>query len=139
MRHPCLVDMVEDVIGSDILCWIAILWTKEPGAESFVGWHQDFTYWGLDNRELVTVWVALFEASEQAGCISVLPASHHQTFNNDGTYDINNLLTRGQHIHDIDPTPTSWRIMPDRPTLCAASSTTGPTLPAPACNPAASE
>ena len=46
MRHPTLVDMVEDLIGPDILCWNAIFWIKEPGAVSFVGWHQDKDYWG---------------------------------------------------------------------------------------------
>ncbi len=103
MRHPRLVDMVEDLIGPDILCWNAIFWIKEPGAGSFVGWHQDVTYWGLDNRDLVTVWVALSNAGENAGCMSVLPGSHNQTLNHDETYDADNLLTRGQHIRDIDP------------------------------------
>ncbi len=106
MRNPRLVDMVEDLIGPNILCWNAIFWIKEPGAGSFVGWHQDVTYWGLDNRELVSVWVALSDASEQAGCMSVLPGSHEQTLNHDETYDANNLLTRGQHIRDIDPAET---------------------------------
>lgn len=113
MRNPLLVDMVEDLIGPDILCWNAIFWIKEPGAGSFVGWHQDVAYWGLDNRELVTVWVALSNADEQAGCMSVLPASQHQTLNHDETYDADNLLTRGQHIDDIDPADTV--AMPLRP------------------------
>ena len=106
MRKPGLVDMVEDLIGPDILCWNAILWIKEAGADSFVGWHQDVTYWGLDNRELVTVWVALSEASEEAGCLRVLPGSHRQTLEHEETYDADNLLTRGQHIDDIDPADT---------------------------------
>lgn len=113
MRHPNLVDMVEDLIGPDILCWNAIFWIKEPGAGSFVGWHQDVTYWGLDNRELVSVWVALSEASEQAGCMSVLPGSQRLTFDHDETYDADNLLTRGQHINQIDPADTV--AMPLRP------------------------
>ncbi|MEM7324423.1 MAG: phytanoyl-CoA dioxygenase family protein [Actinomycetota bacterium] len=106
MRHPRLVDAVEDLIGPDILCWNAIFWIKEPGAESFVGWHQDSTYWGLDNRELVSVWVALSVADETAGCMRVLPGSHRVTLNHDETYDPDNLLTRGQHINDIDPGDT---------------------------------
>lgn len=113
MRNPRLVDMVEDLIGPDILCWNAIFWIKEPGAGSFVGWHQDVAYWGLDNRELVSVWVALSDAGEQAGCMSVLPGSHRQTLHHQETYDENNLLTRGQHIRDIDPTATVT--MPLRP------------------------
>ncbi|MEL6983290.1 MAG: phytanoyl-CoA dioxygenase family protein, partial [Actinomycetota bacterium] len=83
MRNPSLVDMVEDLIGPDILCWNAIFWIKEPGAGSFVGWHQDVTYWGLDNRELITVWVALSDASEEAGCMRVLPGSHQLTLSHD--------------------------------------------------------
>ena len=113
MRSPRLVDMVEDLIGPDILCWNAILWVKEPGAGSFVGWHQDVTYWGLDNRELVTVWVALSNADEEAGCLRVLPGSHRTTFEHDETYDPDNLLTRGQHINGIDPADTV--AMPLRP------------------------
>lgn len=106
MRNPTLVDLVEDLIGPDILCWNAIFWIKEPGTGSFVGWHQDVTYWGLDNKELITVWVALSDASEEAGCMRVLPGSHEITFSHDETYDPDNLLTRGQHITDIDPDET---------------------------------
>ena len=113
MRHPTLVDAVEDLIGPDILCWNAIFWIKEPGAGSYVGWHQDVTYWGLDNRELVSVWVALSDASEQAGCMRVLPGSHRLTLNHDETYDPDNLLTRGQHIGDIELADTV--AMPLRP------------------------
>jgi hypothetical protein len=113
MRNPRLVDMVEDLIGPDILCWNAIFWIKEPGAGSFVGWHQDVTYWGLNNRELVSVWVALSEADERAGCMSVLPGSHRQTLSHDETYDEDNLLTRGQHIRDINADDTV--AMPLRP------------------------
>ncbi len=113
MRTPTLVDAVEDLIGPDILCWNAILWIKEPGTGSFVGWHQDVTYWGLDNRSLVTVWVALSEASEAAGCLSVLPGSHRSTLDHTETYHADNLLTRGQHIDDIDPADTV--AMPLRP------------------------
>lgn len=102
MRNSLLVDMVEDLIGPDILCWNAILWIKEPKSGSFVGWHQDVTYWGLDNRDLVTVWVALSQADERAGCMSVLPGSHQTTLEHDETYDAENLLTRGQHIPEID-------------------------------------
>lgn len=102
MRHPRLVDAVEDLIGPDILCWNAVFWIKEPGAGSYVGWHQDVTYWGLDNRELVSVWVALSDASEEAGCMRVLPGSHRRTLTHDETYEADNLLSRGQHIADVD-------------------------------------
>lgn len=113
MRDARIVDAVEDLIGPDILCWNAIFWIKEPGSGSFVGWHQDVTYWGLDNRELVTVWVALSNADEQAGCMRVLPRSHQTDFEHDETYDADNLLTRGQHIPDVTESDTV--AMPLRP------------------------
>ncbi len=106
MRDERLVDMVEDLIGPNILCWNAIFWIKEAGTESFVGWHQDATYWGLDNRELVSVWVALSNATEEAGCMRVLPGSHRTELDHDETYNKANLLTRGQDIRGIDEAVT---------------------------------
>jgi ectoine hydroxylase-related dioxygenase (phytanoyl-CoA dioxygenase family) len=38
--------------------------------------------------------------------MSVLPGSHRQTLDHDETYDGDNLLTRGQHIDEIDPADT---------------------------------
>ena len=48
MRHETLLDAVEDLIGPDILCWNSIFWIKEANSPSYVGWHQDLEYWGLD-------------------------------------------------------------------------------------------
>ena len=55
MRHETIVDAVEDLIGHDLLCWNTLFWVKEEGSDSFVSWHQDLRYWGLDTSELVTV------------------------------------------------------------------------------------
>ena len=76
MRNEQILDAVEDLIGPNILCWNTIFWIKEARTPSYVGWHQDLTYWGLDNDELVSVWVALSPASEASGCMSVIPGSH---------------------------------------------------------------
>jgi non-heme Fe2+,alpha-ketoglutarate-dependent halogenase len=102
MRDDQVLDAVEDLIGPNILCWNTILWIKEPQTASYVGWHQDLSYWGLDNDELVTVWVALSPASEASGCMSVIPGSHHQLLQHDETWNKDNLLTRGQEL-SIDP------------------------------------
>ena len=98
MRHSPLLDAVEDLIGPNILCWNTIFWIKEPRTESYVGWHQDLQYWGLDNDELVSVWVALSPATEDSGCMSVIPGSHRELLDHDETYHANNLLTRGQEL-----------------------------------------
>ena len=59
VRHPKVLDAVEDVIGPDILCWTTNFFIKEPGSPGFVSWHQDAAYWGLEPEEVVTAWVAL--------------------------------------------------------------------------------
>ena len=73
-RNPRILDAVEDLIGPDILVWTSTFFIKEPNSPTFAAWHQDSTYFGLSPHEQVTAWVALTDASEQAGCIEVLPA-----------------------------------------------------------------
>jgi len=99
MRHAKILDAVEDLIGPDILCWNTLFWIKESGSESFVSWHQDLNYWGLDNSELVTVWLALSPASLESGCMRVLPRSHfEELMPHQDRYDDANMLTRGQEV-----------------------------------------
>ena len=78
MRHRVLADAVEDLIGPDILCWNTAFWIKEAQTPTYVGWHQDLQYWGLDNDKLVSVWVALSPATVESGCMKVIPGSHKQ-------------------------------------------------------------
>ena len=99
MRHEKILDAVEDLIGPDILCWNTFFWIKEPLSESFVSWHQDLRYWGLDTDKLVSVWLALSPATLDTGCMRVLPGSHKaDLLPHTDEYKQHNLLTRGQEI-----------------------------------------
>jgi non-heme Fe2+,alpha-ketoglutarate-dependent halogenase len=71
-RHPRILDRVEDLIGPDILIFTSTFFIKEPHSPTIAAWHQDSTYYGLEPKEEVTVWVALTEASEEAGCMDAL-------------------------------------------------------------------
>lgn len=103
MRHDRILDCVEDLIGPDILCWNSWFWIKEANSSSYVSWHQDSQYWGLNTDKLVTAWLALSPASEASGCMSVLPGSHLDlAMTHEDLYHDDNLLTRGQEIVDID-------------------------------------
>ena len=108
VRHPKILDVVEDLVGPDILCWGSIFWTKEARSASFVSWHQDITYWGLTDGDVVNVWVALSTANEITGCMSVLPGSHLQPpLPHDDRYHEDNMLTRGQEISvEVDSSKT---------------------------------
>ena len=99
IRHPKILDAAEDLIGPDILCWNSIFWIKEAGANSFVSWHQDVTYWGLDRNDVISAWIALSPATEASGCMRVLPGSHDRDpLPHADRYHEDNMLTRGQEI-----------------------------------------
>ena len=72
IRHPRILDAVEDLIGPDILVWTSTFFIKEPHSPTFAAWHQDATYFGLEPKESVCAWVALTDASQEAGCMEAL-------------------------------------------------------------------
>jgi hypothetical protein len=72
IRHPRILDAIEDVIGPDILVWTSTFFIKEPHSPTFAAWHQDGTYFGLEPQEQVCAWVALTEATAEAGCMEML-------------------------------------------------------------------
>jgi hypothetical protein len=98
VRHPGLLDAVEDVIGPDILCWNSSFFTKEGRSPGFVSWHQDATYWGLSEPDVVTAWVAFTESSPANGNMRVIPGSHRAPVPHADTFHPDNLLSRGQEI-----------------------------------------
>ena len=103
VRHPKILDMVEDLIGPNILCWTTHWFIKEAGSPKFVSWHQDNNYWGVETEDLVSVWLALSPATMASGCIRVLPGSHKQApLEHVDTWAEDNMLTRGQSIDGMD-------------------------------------
>ena len=72
IRHPRILDAIEDVIGPNILVWTSTFFIKEPHSPTFAAWHQDGTYFGLEPKEQVCAWVALTDASAEAGCMEQL-------------------------------------------------------------------
>ena len=105
MRNDLILDHIEDLIGPNILCWNTWFWIKEANSTSYVSWHQDSQYWGLNTDQLITAWLALSPASEEAGCMRVMPESHlGDPMAHTDLYHDDNLLTRGQEILDIDET-----------------------------------
>lgn len=104
IRHPRILDAVEGVIGPNIFCWATNFFTKESKTTSYISWHQDLTYWGLDPADIVTAWVALSPATVESGCMRFVPGTHKMEIvpHND-TFAEDNLLSRGQEIEvDVD-------------------------------------
>jgi ectoine hydroxylase-related dioxygenase (phytanoyl-CoA dioxygenase family) len=99
VRNEAILDAVESVIGPDILVWGSGFFTKGVKDGSYISWHQDSTYWGLSEPDVITAWVALTPSTVESGCMQVIPGTHtvDQVPHRD-TFDEANLLTRGQEI-----------------------------------------
>jgi phytanoyl-CoA hydroxylase len=72
------------VLGSDRVrlsqCHHNCVMTKSPGFSSVTLWHQDVRYWAFERPELVSLWLALGDETEQNGALQVIPGSHRQSF-----------------------------------------------------------
>ncbi len=103
VSHPRLLDTVEDLIGPNILCWGSSFFQKEADDKTFVSWHQDSTYYGLEPPNTCTAWIAISEASIASGCMRFLPGSHNKgVFSHEELKSSANLLSRGQTVNGID-------------------------------------
>ncbi|WP_420583974.1 phytanoyl-CoA dioxygenase family protein [Ruegeria sp.] len=97
---PRVLDVVEGVLGSDIMVWSAEFFIKEAHTDHVVGMHQDLTYWGMgETPDQVTAWIALSPATVESGCMDFVRGSHKNPIlpHND-TYSDTNLLSRGQEV-----------------------------------------
>jgi len=91
ITHPRMLDVVERLIGSEILCNpIQHVRIKPPEHllnQKFHGkntmfsateWHQDqgVATVDVDHTEMLTVWFPVFDATIKNGCLCVVPESH---------------------------------------------------------------
>ena len=105
VRLPAVLDVVEGIIGPDILVWDGALIVKEPHTSGRFTWHQDLTYWGLSPKEgVVSTWLALSPSTPESGCVKMIPGTHtEEILPHRDTFGDDNMLSRGQEIAaDID-------------------------------------
>jgi ectoine hydroxylase-related dioxygenase (phytanoyl-CoA dioxygenase family) len=51
---------------------------KKPWANP-TAWHLDTPFWSFDNREALSIWIALDDATLENGCLYFIPGSHKET------------------------------------------------------------
>ncbi|MFK7940681.1 MAG: phytanoyl-CoA dioxygenase family protein [Roseovarius sp.] len=97
---PRVLDVVEGIIGPDIMVWSVEFFIKEPNSRHIVSMHQDLTYWGFGAVDhLVTAWIALSPATPASGCMNFVKGSHkNPIMPHEDTHADDNLLSRGQEI-----------------------------------------
>ncbi len=100
---PKLIETMRNLIGEDILLLATHFFCKYPEKDpkSYVAWHQDVTYWGLDPAEAHTAWIAVDDADVENGSMLVIPGSHKNGILTHGVSDTDdNLLSINQAIPD---------------------------------------
>jgi phytanoyl-CoA hydroxylase len=75
-KTPQLVEVATLLLGKDIDLYFNQAVYKNPGEQKAFSWHQDDAYGPVEPSPYLTVWIALSDATEENGCLSVLPGSH---------------------------------------------------------------
>ena len=101
--HHNILDLVEKILGPNILLHNATFIIKEANTPSHVSWHQDLTYWGFSHDDQVSVWLALSPANELSGAMQMIPESHTSgMIEHITTKDKNNVLLQGQKVIGVN-------------------------------------
>ena len=94
--EPRILDLVQDLLGEDLILWGTHFFLKQPGDSRQVSWHQDASYWPLSPSKTVTVWLAIDDANTGNGAMRVIPRSHvnAQLAYQRSTEEENNVLSQ---------------------------------------------
>ncbi|MEO8006478.1 MAG: phytanoyl-CoA dioxygenase family protein [Betaproteobacteria bacterium] len=75
-RHPGILNLVQQILGPDILLWGSQVFCKPPLVGKEIPWHQDGQYWPIRPIATCSVWMALDDVSPENGCMRYIPGSH---------------------------------------------------------------
>ena len=74
IAHPefriCGSNLPEVLLFQDLIIW------KPPKSKRQVEWHQDYSYWPVDQPSGITLWIALDQSNECSGTLRYIPRSH---------------------------------------------------------------
>ena len=77
INNEDLLDVLEDILGKNIDCFLSQYIFKNPGAWG-QPWHQDSSYFPFDRSPQVGAWLATSPATLENGCLVILPGSHKE-------------------------------------------------------------
>ena len=92
-RHPHVLDVVEAILGTDLILIMSHLIVKRAEDGLPVAWHQDNTYWhSVQGTDVGTVWLAIDDTDRANGCMQVIPCTH------EGYPEMNKISTDGDDL-----------------------------------------
>ena len=77
MLHPRVLDVLECIIGPDVLAMQTMLFLKPPGKPG-QGWHQDSYYIPTHPDTLCGAWIAIDDVDEINGAMWMASGSGHE-------------------------------------------------------------
>jgi len=99
------LNLVEGLIGPDIVLWSSHFICKDPYKGRMTPWHEDSAYWNgrfdkYDN--IVTIWLALDRSTKENGCMRVIPGTHVNGFSEYEDVDktFNTFHAQVKHIEE---------------------------------------
>lgn len=89
--------------ATELRIWHDQIQYKPPQVGGVTGWHQDAPLWPIiAPMTEVTAWVALDDADESNGCMSMVPGSHLWGNNIDFLRTVKNFADLPNHFEDRD-------------------------------------
>jgi ectoine hydroxylase-related dioxygenase (phytanoyl-CoA dioxygenase family) len=76
LMNSKLIGGMRSVLGPNLKLYRCTFLMKPPFVGSAKGVHQDSPYWPIEPFELASCWIALDDATEENGCMQVIPGSH---------------------------------------------------------------
>jgi hypothetical protein len=99
LLHPRVLDVLEALIGPDVLALQSMLFFKQPGQPG-QGYHQDSYYIPTFPDTLCGAWLSLDRADEENGCLWMTVGSQHEPVYPDS----DGVTANGHHgLGDIEP------------------------------------
>ena len=76
IQNQDFLDIVESIIGPDIILHHTKLFMKPPRIGSAFPLHQDWSYFPTEKNSMIAAVVHLSNSDEKMGCLRVIPKSH---------------------------------------------------------------
>ena len=118
LLHPRVLDVLESLIGPDVMAMQTMLFLKPPGKPG-QGWHQDSYYIPTTPDTLIGAWIAIDDCDEQNGGMWMAPGSQHEPVfppregYGHGNRDLGDI-THVQGVSDTDDTKNDLARIADR-------------------------
>ncbi len=101
VTHPTVLKHVTSLLGKNVLVHGSSVFSKSPGDETYVSWHQDGYYLKLKSFEYVSAWIALSDSTVENGCMRFVPNSHQTILPHIENPNSYNLLGSGLTVDKI--------------------------------------